>query len=201
MGCSSPRTFLHCSKLPCSLKIHCLVDGPAWLCIPSPQATSNSQATAPFNIKAAVRAIHMSSSMFLLLCASETLLSQLSPELPPGPALEKDTWLSAPVLLVSSYYLLYLYPVQGTKKSIQAAPHCKTRRNAVHGWTLLSAAAPHAWGCALRKASLKTERTEAENNMALALSALNSQENPRQNSAWSHQQFHSTSDAPKSWHD
>lgn len=201
MGRSSPRTFLHYFKPPCSLKIHCSVDGPAWLCIPSPQATSNSQATAPFSSKAAVRAIHMSHSMSLLPCALESLLSQLSPELPPGPALEKDAWLSAPVLLVSSYYLLYLYPVQATKMSTQAAPHCKSRRNAVRGWSPLPAAAPHAWGCALRKAGLKSERTEAENNVALALSALSPQGNPRQSSAWSHQQFHGTSDAPKSWRD
>ena len=103
---------------------------------------------------------------------------------------------SLPVIL---YYIYILY--RGLKRAGRK-PHTAKPGGMPHtAGPQLSAAALHAWGCALRKAGLKSERTEAENNMALALSALNSQENPRQNSAWGDQQFHGTSDACKSWHD
>lgn len=55
-----------------------------------------------------------------------------------------------------------------------------------------SPAALHTGGCAFGKASLRSERTEGGKNTALALYAFNPQENPRQNSAWSDQQLHST---------
>lgn len=82
MGCSSPHIFLHCFKPPCSLETCCPADFPAWVRVPSPLTTSSSQATASFNIKTPVGAIHMSHSMSLLLCALESLLPQPSPELP-----------------------------------------------------------------------------------------------------------------------
>lgn len=97
------------------------------------------------------------------------------------------------------YYIFILY--RGLKRAGRQ-PHTAKPGGMLHAaGPRLSAAALHAWGCALRKAGLKSERTEAENNTALALSALNSQEYSRQNSAWGDQQFHGTSDACKSWHD
>lgn len=103
---------------------------------------------------------------------------------------------SLPIIL---YYIYILY--RGLKRAGRQ-PHTGKLGGMPHAaGPQLSDAALHAWGCALRKASLETERTEAENNMALTLSALNSQENPRQNSAWGDQQFHSTSTDCKSRHD
>ena len=108
------------------------------------------------------------------------------------------TYLASLFLL---FYIIFMSCIGGYKEQA-GSPRLHMPGGLPHAaGPRLPAAAPHAWGCALREAPLKPERAEAENHAALALSALLLQENPRQNCARGDQRFHGTSDACKRWRD
>lgn len=104
----------------------------------------------------------------------------------------------APILILFCIFISILY--RGLKKA-DRQPHSAKAGRMLHVTDPSPPAALHTGSCAFGKASLRSERAEGGRNTALALSAFNPQENPKQNSAWSDQQLHSTSCACKGWHD
>lgn len=116
--------------------------------------------------------------------------------------LEQEAWLSAPTLLLCIILdCIFISILCRGQKRADRQPHGVKAGGMLHMMDPSSPAALHTGGCAFGKASLRSERTEGGKNTALALYAFNPQENPRQNSAWSDQQLHSTSSACKGWHD
>lgn len=101
-------------------------------------------------------------------------------------------------IILYSIFISILY--RGLKRAGRQ-PHSAKAGGMLHVTDPSTPAALHTGGCAFRKASLRSQRAEGGRNTALTLSAFKSQENPRQNSAWSDQQLHSTSSACKGWHD